>query len=174
MNKGFIRLKIGQLTKADWNYKNDNDMILRKLVENIRRNGQVENLIVREIGEDQYEVINGNHRIDAMQLIGIDEVMCFNLGKISINDAKRIAIETNETKFETNEVLLSGLINEIVQEYSIEELRMTMPYDDEQLDDILKLIHFNPDDYDNTVLENDEEKQPTMIKCPNCGYEWEK
>jgi hypothetical protein len=53
------------LIKADWNYKEEDEFISDKLVNNMKRNGQIENIHVRKLNTGFYEVINGNHRLDA-------------------------------------------------------------------------------------------------------------
>jgi ParB-like chromosome segregation protein Spo0J len=55
MNTGFCELNISQLVKADWNYKVDNEALAEKLANNIKRNGQIENIIVRELDKEEYK-----------------------------------------------------------------------------------------------------------------------
>jgi len=45
--ENYIELPINKLLKADWNYKVDNEALLEKLKNNLKRNGQIENIIVR-------------------------------------------------------------------------------------------------------------------------------
>lgn len=130
MKKGFQSVAIDQLVKADWNYKEDNAELLEKLVNNIKRNGQIENIIIRELDTGFLEVVNGNHRLDALKVIGAEEVYCFNLGTISEAQAKRIAVETNETKFSSNQDNLSAILLDLVDDFDIEDLLDTMPFDE--------------------------------------------
>lgn len=58
-----IEIPVNKLKKADWNYKKDDEILLNKLINNIKKNGQIENLIVRELPDGYFEVINGNHGI---------------------------------------------------------------------------------------------------------------
>ena len=64
---GFELMEVSKLIKADWNYKTDDEKKLKDLQENFKRNGQVENIIVRELSKGKYEVVNGNHRLDALK-----------------------------------------------------------------------------------------------------------
>lgn len=116
--KEFGRVPTAKLRKAPWNYKVDDPEKAKKLTANIERNGQVENLIVRPIARGVFEVINGNHRLDSLMLLGIKEAVVYNTGKISDAAARRLAIETNETKFDTDPLRLADLLGDIVAEFS--------------------------------------------------------
>ena len=72
--KNFKLIDISKCVKASWNYKEDNQELLDKLIENIKRIGQVENIQVRLLETGFYEVINGNHRLDALIALEADLV----------------------------------------------------------------------------------------------------
>ena len=135
--KNFILIPIDKLVKADWNYKNNNDEIKEKLKENIKRNGQVENILVRELETGFFEIINGNHRYDALVELNVDSVIAYNFGKISLPQAQRIAVETNETRFDSNPEKLSALLKELEIEFSAEDLLTSLPFNQSQFDDLL-------------------------------------
>jgi len=81
MIKNYIEIPIDQLIKADWNYKKEHETTKEKLKENIKRNGQIENIIVRRLDSGFYEVVNGNHRFDAIKDLEIETAICYDLGK---------------------------------------------------------------------------------------------
>lgn len=155
-------LNLTQLVTASWNYKTDDDAMIEKLINNMKRNGQVENLLVRELDDGKYEVVNGNHRMAALVRIGCQAAVCYDLGKISIEEAYRVSVETNETKFATDQVKLSDLLKAMAERYSIDDLLATMPYGHEELNNLLKLSDFNWDDY-----AKEPEPQPADAKDPN-------
>lgn len=117
LKKGFGNLAVASMVKADWNYKVDDAEKAAKLTANIKRNGQVENLIVRPIGKGKFEVVNGNHRLDAFTKLGMKEAMVFNTGKISDAAARRLAVETNETKFDSDPLKLADILETIMGEF---------------------------------------------------------
>jgi uncharacterized ParB-like nuclease family protein len=143
----FIEVPIENLIEALWNYKEKDPETQEDLEENIRHNGQVENIIVRELGgkkgKMKYEVVNGNHRLQAFLSIGFKTVVCYNRGEISEAAAARIAIETNETKFGADNIKLAKLIGNIKAEFKLEELAKTMPYKLEELQNFGTLTEFN-------------------------------
>lgn len=139
MEKGFCTMPITSLVKADWNYKTNNEALSEKLANNIKRNGQIENIIIRELDTGFFEVVNGNHRLDVLKSIGYLDVHCFNLGSISESQAKRIAVETNETRFESDIKLLSETITSILEEFSLDEIEVTMPFTEDELNKLLNI-----------------------------------
>lgn len=143
-------LKLNQLKKADWNYKEDDKDQMANLVENIKRNNQVENIQVRELGDDKYEIVNGNHRLEAMMLAGFKEAMCYNHGTISLNEAKRIAIETNETRFASNSLKLSEAIKELAEDFDVQELALTLPFTEDEIQGHIDLLDFDFTDLNTT------------------------
>lgn len=139
----WVKVGVDKLVKANWNYKEDNDELKEKLKENIKRNGQIENIIVRELDTGFLEIVNGNHRYDAMVELGIKEVVVYNLGKISVEQAIRTAIETNETKFENNWIKYSDLIKEISNVYGIEDLERTLPHSAYEINKFIASSNFD-------------------------------
>lgn len=148
MIKNFIEIPINQLVKADWNYKKDDENKKEKLKNNIKRNGQIENIIVRRLDSGFYEVVNGNHRFDALKDLGIETAVCYDLGKINQQQAIRIAIETNETRFESDHLLLAERIQEIIEEFNIDDLLETMPYSEHELNNYSELLDFDWSQFD--------------------------
>ncbi len=143
----FLEIPIKKLAKAKWNYKTDNDEMKQSLLENIKKNGQLENLIVREL-KDKYEVVNGNHRLDVFIELKAKKVMCCNVGKITPKQAYRVALETNETKFDSDDVKMANLVKEILTEVEIDDLSTTMPWKAEELENMKKLSNFDWSQYD--------------------------
>lgn len=147
---------IDKLVKAAWNYKTDDPALLEKLKANIKRNGQVENLLVRQLPTGFYEVVNGNHRYDALVQLEATEAVVFDLGTISDAQARRIAVETNETKFDTDNIRLAELIKEIRVEFDADELAESMPYSEEELENFTKLLEFDWGQYGSSAADGDD------------------
>jgi hypothetical protein len=169
--EGFVSIKVDKLQECDWNYKTDDEFLQEKLRQNMERNGQIENIIVREITGGKFEVVNGNHRYRVLKELGYEEAHCYNLGKVSETVAKRVAIETNETKFSVDSYLLANVVNDIKQEFDLEDLAATLPYTEVEFDGLNDLVDFDENDYITTEIEEEnkesEEEKPKnyfMIK----------
>lgn len=165
---GYLDIPINKLVKADWNYKLNDDELHNKLLENFKRNGQIENIIVRELDTGFFEIINGNHRLGVMKELNMKKVHCFNFGKISLTQAQRIAIEVNETRFRNDEFALGRLFKEIQEEYDMDDLLKTLPFSDKEISDYMSILDLP--EYE--VTEPIETNKSKEVICPNCGYKF--
>ena len=139
----FIEIETSKLVKAAWNYKKEDADLQAKLTRNIKRNGQIESVVIREIAGGRFEIVNGNHRLASFKEAGIDRVMAFNLGNVSILEAKRIAIILNETRFESDNLKLSRIFNELNKKIEIPDMIKEMPYNQQQLKAIMEMDDFD-------------------------------
>lgn len=143
MNENFQTIETFRLHKALWNYKTDDPALLEKLKTNIAANGFIQNILVRKLNEEYFEVLNGNHRLEAIWHLGITQVTAYNFGTITQAQAERIAIETNETTFKPDHLKLAGLLRDIQQTKPIEDLEASMPFDIEQLRRYNEMLDFH-------------------------------
>jgi hypothetical protein len=142
---GWVRLPTTCFIKAAWNYKTDDEEKAKKLTANIKRNGQVQNIIVRDVGKGKFEIANGNHRLDSFIALKFKDAVCFNLGKVSQAAAERVAIETNEQSFDPDPVKLGQVIEHIMEEFEKDDLLATMPYGEMDFDALIAAGGFNPE-----------------------------
>lgn len=166
MEKGWVEIDVSKLKPASWNYKEDDAVLDEKLEANIKANGQIQNVIVRTDG-DGFELVNGNHRLNIFKKLGFKKAFCYNLGDVPLHIAQKIAIETNETSYDTNQIKLSNLIKKISQEVELVELRTSMPFSDGVLDAMLKVETFDINEYlpsssEPTVVGNNSAPIPYM------------
>ena len=140
---GYKLMPIKKLVKADWNYKEEEDNKSKKLLNNFKRNGQLENILVRLLDTGYYEVVNGNHRLDVMNTLGYDNVVVMDLGEITQQEAIRKAIETNETKFVSDTIKLAELLGELTEEFGQEEIVNSLPYNEDELNNFANMLNFN-------------------------------
>lgn len=171
--EGFIEVPIEKLVPADWNYKTEKPELVEKLKNNLKRNGQIENILIRELKTGFYEVVNGNHRYVALKDLEWKSVICFNLGEISDSKAKRIAIETNETKFSADPLKLAALIADILQDFPVEDISSTMPYSEEEIENFKNVSDFNWEDHNPPKPPDPEEPQTRIVTCPHCHKDFE-
>lgn len=170
--QNFKELPLADMIMADWNYKKNDDRLQKKLIANIKRSGQIENILVRPLEDGKYEVVNGNHRFLALQELGYENAVVYDLGDMSLKQAKRIAVETNETKFGADNIQLAELLNEISIEF--DDLDETMPYTDKELENMQNLLDFDwdaqddaPDNFseDKEEIEEGGQKSETLISA---------
>jgi hypothetical protein len=136
-------IPVAKLVKADWNYKEDDEFRAAQLQENLKRNGQIVNIVVRKLSTGYYEVLDGNHRLDAIKGLGWASAFCYDLGVVSDARARRISVEINETRFTTNIVRLAEVIGEIKEEFSLDDLLTTLPFTPEELEAFAEMKKFD-------------------------------
>lgn len=171
----YLEISIEKLVPANWNYKTDDERLLQKLINNINKNGQIENIIVRELSDGKYEVVNGNHRFKALQRLGIGKAYCYNLGSVSEIRAKEIAITTNETRFRSDEYKLSEIIKELSENNNIEDLSFTMPFSEQELSEMCNISDVDWEQEEKETTETNFNTSSERIKkdhrqCPKCKH----
>lgn len=144
---GWVTIPVELLDKAPWNVKDEDEAQSKALAANMARNGVIVNSIVRALPNGRYELVDGNHRLDAYESVGVEEVMCFNLGDKTEPEAQRIAIEINETRFPTNEVRLAQAMEVLSVEFGLDDLEATMPYTRQDLEDLVEMTRFDWENY---------------------------
>ncbi|QDP49442.1 MAG: hypothetical protein Unbinned2716contig1000_23 [Prokaryotic dsDNA virus sp.] len=154
VKKGFTKIKIDKLVKADWNYKEENEKLSEKLLSNMKRNGQIENILIRELETGFFEVVNGNHRLDVMNKLKIKDVQAYNFGKIGLPQAQRIALETNETKFENDSIKMAELVTELTKEFDIKDLVDSLPYTIDEINNMNDLVSFDFNEFETDESES--------------------
>lgn len=169
-------IEISRLNKAPWNYKRDDSEMAEKLTENIRRNGILQPSVVYRNELDDLVILDGNHRLDSYRRLELDKVPCLNLGELSDAEAKRIAIELNETKFDNDPVQMSELIMELSAEFGVDDLTMTLPYSDEDIEELQSWRDTDWNELERELQDEDMEEEETVyveeeveIHCPHCG-----
>jgi len=132
---GWQIVDVARIVPATSNYKLVSDATTKALHENMKRHaaqgrgtGQLINVIVRETRNGQLMIVNGNHRLREFREQGITKALVFNVGTVTDNEATRIAIETNETKFEPDFMLLNMRLGEVGAAVGEDELKKTTTF----------------------------------------------
>ena len=173
MAREFREIELSLLKPAPWNYKDDDDGFDEKLRANLERNDCVQNLIVRELGDGSYEVVNGNHRLKLLLDMGQERVMCYDCGAIIELAAKKLAIETNETRFKSDPKRMVQLVDIILSEFQIEDFQSTMPIPLSAIEAFREAENFIPPPplIDIPFLDlGSSKKHYLKIECPACGH----
>ena len=150
-----IEIPIGDLVPAEWNYKaQGEEEAVTRLINSIEKDKSAGVPAVRVLPKGKYEVIDGNHRLTALQQLGWKNVICENFGKISKGTAITIARRRNHKWFEDDTAALGLLYRDfVVPEFGLDSLDLFMP---EGADGIQNIIDVTELDWDKLQTDIDD------------------
>lgn len=158
---------IGQIKPNPWNPKVKKGKEYAGVLQSVETNGLRLPIVVRELKENQYQIIDGEQRWTACSDLKFKEVIIYNEGKLSDQEAKQLTIWYQQ-QVPFDELELAELVRDIIENQTQD---VELPYTQQELDDLLKLTNFSFDDYDK---EMSEEKEKAKIECPSCGHTFHK
>lgn len=133
-----------ELRPNTWNYNTQSEPVFNKLVASMRRHGFVKRITTRQVpGKPGFEIVDGEHRWRAAQLLGITEVHIDDLGELPDNAAKELTILLNELGGRPDDVRLGDLLREINESVSLPELVAVMPFSASELDTYMGAMSFD-------------------------------
>jgi len=148
-----------------------------RVFKSMKQNQQIEPILVRELKDGSFEIVNGFHRYEAAKKLQWKDIWINNLGKIGSKKAKALAIATEDAKIPLDRVELAKLVSEIMGDPSmIDELI----YTEEEIKQMQEMLKFNWDEYqskeateDNKELTGDEDDQYTVVIPSDRLESWE-
>jgi ParB-like chromosome segregation protein Spo0J len=90
----FITVPLSAVHAKPWNPKSREDWLeeFESIKQGLEKHGMLYPLIVRELGNEQYELVDGEQRHAIYTELGVQSVLVNNLGAISEAEAKAIAV----------------------------------------------------------------------------------
>jgi ParB family chromosome partitioning protein len=115
-----------QLKEAPWNANKMDVAMLSHLQESISRYGIVENLVVRKLQDETFEVISGNQRLNALREAGYQEAPC---QVVDLNDthARLLAQALNHIQGQDDLGLRAELLRHVLAELPEKEVLAILP-----------------------------------------------
>ena len=142
-----------------------------RIKKSIQEHGQMDPIIVREIKNNEYEIVNGYHRWNAMKDLGYDECEIKNLGKIELMDAISKTLSFEKTSIIMDPLMESELIKRYVES---EADVLKLPYFDEEIRERLELLNFDWDKIEAQGKTSEGKQKETSIdvECPACHHKF--
>lgn len=148
-------VKIDEVVPNDYNpklhYDEDehNFHEFQKIKDSIQKAGQIQPILVRELENGKFEIINGFHRWSAMKELEFEYIEIKNLGKLDFDTAVSRALLTEDTKVPIDKVELGNLFKRIVTtEKNAEYWADLLPYTPDLIKTNLELLDFDPNAYE--------------------------
>lgn len=128
-----------------WNPNKQSEFVFEKEKNSITQFGFVVPIIVRETAKGRYEIIDGEHRWRAAKELGMKQVPVNSLGKVPSATAKKLTIILNELRGQYDAVELSRLVKALVDETGLDELLRDLPFQPQELENIIAAATFDMD-----------------------------
>ncbi len=119
-------MPIDRLRPADWNSNLMDDAMVSRLRESLSRFGIVSNLVVRQLGDDSYEVLGGNQRLGVLRDMGITEVPCVVLA-VDDAQARLLAQSLNAIHGQDDLGLKADAVRDILKSIPESEVLAVLP-----------------------------------------------
>jgi ParB-like chromosome segregation protein Spo0J len=127
-----------------WNSNRCSPEMELRLEESMRRNGCFKPILVRQLPDDSFQIIGGEHRAGTATRLNLDTVPVINLGHISEAKAKEIGLIDNGRYGEDDPLLLGVILREL----GVEDVMSYLPYQPEDLAGLFAAAEVNFDDLD--------------------------
>jgi ParB family chromosome partitioning protein len=121
-----VSLPLDQLQAAPWNPNQMDAAMLQKLRESLTRYGLVQNLVVRPLGDEIYEVLSGNQRLQILRELQHSPVPCV---VVNLDDAKArlLSQALNRIAGEDDLGLKAELLKQVLKSLPEQEVLKLLP-----------------------------------------------
>ena len=152
-------IRVDQLRHAEWNPNYMDDRAISRLARSIDRFGLVQNLVVRPVGREEYEVLAGNQRLQVLRQTGALEVPCV-VTELGAAEARLLCQALNHIHGADDLGLRAELVREVLEAIPEEEVWGFRPDSTLGLDGLTNLGRDSMDDY----LKNWQAAQAVRLK----------
>jgi len=133
-----IDIPLDQLQEAPWNPNLMNEAMICKLRESLRRFDLVQNLVVRVIKKDRYEVLNGNQRLRVLREEGWSQVPCVVVG-VDDSRARLLSQALNRIQGVDDLGLKAELLRQVMKNLPASEVVAVLPETTQSLESLSSL-----------------------------------
>jgi ParB family transcriptional regulator, chromosome partitioning protein len=154
-----VDLPLAQLQEAPWNPNQMDEAMLHRLRESLSRYGLVENLVVRPLRKDTYEVLSGNQRLQVLRELGTEAAPCV---VVHLNDtqARLLSQALNRIQGEDDLGLRAELLRKVLKVMPQQEVLNLLPETTESLRAMASLGQDTMAEY----LQSWQQAQPARLK----------
>lgn len=165
-----VEMKIGtvkiELIKSNsWNPNEMTEALFQSLIASVKKYGVLQPILL----DQEHNIIKGEKRRRAAKKAGLEELICVVV-ETEEEEAKLLNVSLNTLRGQTNEEMMSALLNELAEHFSLDEIIMETGYEKEDLEQLMSHL---PIDTEIETLEEDEfdlDKTLEEIKEPETQH----
>lgn len=150
-------LPIEKIRPNTYNPNKIDEKNLAKLKADIERKGKVPPIVVRPIGPEEWEIVDGYHRWLILKDLGHSRIPAV-IWDIDETEAKLKTVQLNYLRGNAVPIRLANLIHDLNRTMTLEDLEAALPYEKAELKDSLDLLKL-PTDIDKVVEERAEKER---------------
>lgn len=121
-----INLSLNSLREAPWNPNKADEATMARLRRSVKRFGLVGNLVVRPLGDGDYEVLSGNQRLQILREAGAITAPCV-IADLNDAEARLLAQALNHIHGDDDLGLRAELISKVLERLPQEEVTALLP-----------------------------------------------
>lgn len=144
---GLKKLNIEEITESNHQTKDDNLYYLQKLEANIRKNGQLQTIVVQK-KKDKYKVVDGHMVFQALKNLDFKEVYCFVVDEDT--NADLLSIEMN-ISFDMDFVRMAKKLKRLLEKLTPEDIEATTHMVKDEIKKFPRVDEFDFGKYDNEM-----------------------
>ena len=141
-----------ELQRNPWNSNRVSPENMAKLKASIADLGFVSAVVVRELPTGELQILGGQHRVETAVEMGLKEVPCINVGRITDAHAKKIGLVDNARYGIDDTISLAKIFDEIGM--TSDQLAEFLPFTEQDFESITKAVSYDLDNLD--MLDEDD------------------
>ncbi|MFC1573211.1 ParB/RepB/Spo0J family partition protein [Candidatus Eisenbacteria bacterium] len=156
-------IPLDDLTPHPLNANIMSDDLRAKLTAHIRRTGRYPHLIVRPHtkDEDQYQVLDGHHRLAILRDLGHTEARC-DIWQVDDREAQLLLATLNRLEGQDLPIRRAQLVHELLGSMSIDDLAGLLPETDRQIEELHALLEFPAEEIADLLDAEAEEEEKVL------------
>lgn len=139
---------LDRLRANPWNPNRMDDFMFNKEMESIKKFGVAQPIVVRDHEDDLFEIIDGEHRLRALDHLGWEQAPVWNMGQVPDTLAKQLTVVLNEIKGSPEKSKMSDLLKDLLSSETTESLLTVLPFSKEKFDELVDVPSFDWDSFD--------------------------
>lgn len=164
MNIEYKKVKVNECKPNEYNPNVMTESQMEHLRREILRIGFLQPILINK----DNMIIDGEHRWLAGKDLGMEEIPAVVID-VDLKTAKTATLTMNQIKGEINPVKMAELLESLKEDYSVGDLSNILDLSELEIESYTELNEL-PDIGDIDIPD----KEPNLIKCPECGHQFEK